>query len=270
MKTQSAALTALPRHFEDEPMPTATAPDRLLVHSALLTSLSVIDRHSEFDERNTEQWDSSIDVSGRSSRQKTTNKIRPRARILSAAAELFLRHGMARVSVEAIVRRAATNKPTLYRHFVSKDELVAEYLREAAKRVDAYWAKIDTPGSAKALDQLSSWLVEMADGLVDGWSCRLTNAAAELKEKSHPARRVIKAHNAMQRRRLARLCRRAGLRSPSMVADALLLLFDGACVMAPIRDRADLASRFVLLGEAWITAHMIRRNRDQVFWRCNS
>ena len=164
----------------------------------------------------------------------------------------------------------ATNIEAGYRHFVSKDELVAEYLREAAKRVDAYWAKIDTPGSAKALDQLSSWLVEMADGLVDGWSCRLTNAAAELKEKSHPARRVIKAHNAMQRRRLARLCRRAGLRSPSMVADALLLLFDGACVMAPIRDRADLASRFVLLGEAWITAHMIRRNRDQVFWRCNS
>ena len=42
----------------------------------------------------------------------------------------------------------------------------------------------------------------------------------------------------------------------SILADALLLLFDGVCVMAPILDRADLTSRFVLLGDAMIVAHM--------------
>ena len=49
----------------------------------------------------------------------------PRARILTAAGELFYRHGIRAVGVEAIAQAARTNKMTLYRHFPSKDELVA-------------------------------------------------------------------------------------------------------------------------------------------------
>ncbi|MBO0759600.1 MAG: TetR family transcriptional regulator, partial [Bradyrhizobiaceae bacterium] len=155
----------------------------------------------------------------------------------------------------AIVWEAATAKATLYNHFASKDELVAEYVRESAKRVDSYWKKIDTPHFATALIELNVWLAEMARGLIDGWACRLPQAAAELKEKTHPARRVIKAHNALQRRRLTRLCRAARLRNPSMLADALLLLLGGACVMAPSVGRVSLSSRFLHLAEAMVAAH---------------
>jgi AcrR family transcriptional regulator len=41
--------------------------------------------------------------------------------------------------VEAIAEAADTNKMTLYRHFASKDELVAEYLRESANGADGCW-----------------------------------------------------------------------------------------------------------------------------------
>jgi AcrR family transcriptional regulator len=41
------------------------------------------------------------------------------------------------VGVAAIAQTAASNKMTLYHHFASKDELVAEYLRESAKEADA-------------------------------------------------------------------------------------------------------------------------------------
>jgi AcrR family transcriptional regulator len=58
-------------------------------------------------------------------------KIPPRERLLAVAAELFYRHGIRAVGVEAIAEAAGTNKMTLYRHFPSKDELVAEYLRQA-------------------------------------------------------------------------------------------------------------------------------------------
>ena len=53
----------------------------------------------------------------------------PRERILIAARELFARHGVHGVGVEAVAEAAGTNKMTLYRHFESKDLLVAEYLR---------------------------------------------------------------------------------------------------------------------------------------------
>src|SRR5260370_6786928 len=57
----------------------------------------------------------------------------PRDRILAAAGELFYRHGIRAVGVEAIAEAAGTNKMTLYRHFSSKDALVAEYLRRSTK-----------------------------------------------------------------------------------------------------------------------------------------
>ncbi len=63
-------------------------------------------------------------------------RIPPRARILAVAGDLFYRHGIRAVGVEAIAEAAGTNKMTLYRHFASKDELVAEYLRQSAKLTD--------------------------------------------------------------------------------------------------------------------------------------
>jgi AcrR family transcriptional regulator len=230
-------------------------PARSPVNSTALTKLSAMDRRSELDGRDNGHFSSNINVSSESVGQQKTAKIPPRTRILSVAAELFLRHGIAGVSVEAIAKAATTAKPTLYYHFASKDELVAKYLRESAKRLDVCWAEIGPLGSAGALFQLGTWLSEMADGLVNGWACRLINAAAELKEKSHPAQRVIKAYNALQRRRLTRLCRAAELRNPSMLADALLLLFDGACIMAPSVDRNRLSIRFLLLSKAMIASH---------------
>jgi AcrR family transcriptional regulator len=210
--------------------------------------------HGPLDARETDRSQGALSAKSSSLGKPKAAKIPPRSRILSAASELFLRYGIADVSVAAIARAAGTNKPTLYNHFVSKDQLVAEYLRESANQVDSSWARLDTAGS-DALDQLRTWLAEMADGLVSGWARRLANAAVELKQRSHPARRVLKAHDALQRRRLTRLCRAAGLRCPSLLADALLLLFNGACVMAPNGGRVALSSRFVLLGEAMIAAH---------------
>src|SRR5712664_4806387 len=95
------------------------------------------------------------------------SRIPPRARILVAAGELFYRHGIRAVGVEAIAEAAGTNKMTLYRHFASKDELVAEYLRQSAKLADACWDRLEQahPGDARA--QLRAWLAEMADHLAN-------------------------------------------------------------------------------------------------------
>jgi hypothetical protein len=53
------------------------------------------------------------------------DRIPPRERILAVAADLFYRHGIRAIGVESIAEAAGTNKMTLYRHFASKDELVA-------------------------------------------------------------------------------------------------------------------------------------------------
>src|SRR6267142_4113126 len=147
------------------------------------------------------------------------DRIPPRARLLAVAGDLFYRHGIRAVGVEAIAEAARTNKMTLYRHFASKDELVAEYLRQSAKAADSCWARFAQayPGDARA--QLRAWLEEMAAHVAsnDERGCPLVNAAVELPEKGHPARRVIEEAKAAHRLRLVRLCGAAGLSEPDML-----------------------------------------------------
>ena len=83
----------------------------------------------------------------------------PRERIIAAAADLFLKHGIRGVGVEAIAEAADTNKMTLYRHFESKDELVAEWVRGLIAQKDAAWDEI----VAKNPDDPAAQLVDCSD-----------------------------------------------------------------------------------------------------------
>jgi AcrR family transcriptional regulator len=187
-------------------------------------------------------------------------RIPPRERLLAVAAELFYRHGIRAVGVEAIAEAAGTNKMTLYRHFPSKDELVAEYLRQAASEADRCWHAYERTHPGDPLAQLRAWLAEMADHLANTGErgCALANAAVELPDKAHPARRVIEDYKVALRNRLIDLCRRAGLSDPEMLADELHLLLEGARVTAQTVGADGLGARLTRMGEALIAAHMPR------------
>jgi AcrR family transcriptional regulator len=184
-------------------------------------------------------------------------EVAPRDRILAAAADLFYRQGIRAVGVEAIAEAARTNKMTLYRHFPSKDELVAEYLRQTANAADACWARFAQahPGDAGA--QLRAWLAEMAGHLAHNneRGCALANAAVELPDKTHPARRVIEEFKTAQRARLIALCSAAGLSEPERLADELYLLLEGARVTAQSIGADGLGERLQRMGEAVIAMH---------------
>jgi AcrR family transcriptional regulator len=187
----------------------------------------------------------------------------PRARILVAAGELFYRQGIRAVGVDAIAAAAGTNKMTLYRHFPSKDALVAEYLRQAACQADAETAAFVAkhPGDPRA--QLVAWLNEMAEHIsaADERGCAFANAAVELPDKKHPARRVIAEFKLAQRKRLAELCRGAGLTDPDMLADELYLLLEGAQVSAQSIDGKEIGARFRKMSEMLIASHCGEANK---------
>ncbi len=185
------------------------------------------------------------------------DKIPPRQRILAAASELFYRHGIRAVGVEAIAEAAGTNKMTLYRHFASKDELVAEYLRQGAIKANGCWAELRQKHPGNPIDQLRAW-VEMMAGHVantDERGCALANAAVELPDKDHPARAVIEEFKRRQRQELIRLCEAAGLSEPEMLADELYLLLEGARVTAQSVGADGLGARLKRMSEALIVAH---------------
>jgi AcrR family transcriptional regulator len=183
--------------------------------------------------------------------------IPPRQRILAAAGELFYRHGIRAVGVESIAEAAGTNKMTLYRHFESKDELVAEYLRQQAAKAEVFWTALEAQHPGDPLAQIRAWLAAMAAHVADcnARGCALANAAVELPEKDHPARVVIEDCKRRQRDALIRLCGTAGLSDPEMLADEFLLLIEGARVTAQSMGADGLDARLLRMSEAMIAAH---------------
>jgi AcrR family transcriptional regulator len=186
------------------------------------------------------------------------SQIPPRERILNAASDLFYRLGIRAVGVEAIAEAAGTNKMTLYRHFDSKDELVAEYLRQLAADAGRFWDDLEAahPGDPRA--QLRGWLAAMEAHVIDAdqRGCALANAAIELPGKDHPARKVIEQFKGAQRERLVALCGAIGIAEPELLADELFLLLEGARVSAQSLGPQGPASRLVRMGEALIASHL--------------
>jgi AcrR family transcriptional regulator len=154
----------------------------------------------------------------------------PRERILIAARDLFHRQGIRAVSVDEVAEAASTNKMTLYRHFESKDALVAEYIRGFGQEWEKDWAAIEAAHPNDPEAQLHAWIEEVDRCLRqgEGRGCPIANAAVEFPEKDHPARVVIEKLKAEQRRRVAGLCNEAGYVDPEQLADAIALLFEGA------------------------------------------
>ena len=180
----------------------------------------------------------------------------PRQRILQAARELFYRDGINAVSVDAIATAAGTNKMTLYRQFASKDELIAAYLGELAAEGEGVWdeARAARPGDPQAQLRYLMHRVSQFAAESTGRGCALANAAVELAERKHPARKVVEAHKRRQCERLIALCREAGYLHPDRVAEELFLLVEGARVSLQSVGPEGPGARLFALAERLLEA----------------
>jgi AcrR family transcriptional regulator len=164
--------------------------------------------------------------------KRLKQELPPRERILAAARELFYRDGIRAVGVDAVAAAAGTNKMTLYRHFSSKDALVAAYLRQLAAEGDSLWQEVRAEAPDDPQAQLVALMrrVSQFSDECSGRGCAFANAAIELAERDHPAMRIIEEHKSLGRERLVHLCQQAGYAQPGRLADELFLLIEGARV----------------------------------------
>jgi AcrR family transcriptional regulator len=154
-----------------------------------------------------------------------------RQRILDAAYRLFRQRGFGRVSMDEIAAAARLTKRTLYHHFRSKDDLLADVLRaQDALALQAFRTFGDKlSGSAEAIvaglfRDLAVW-ADRPRFLGSGFT-RLVIELADLP--GHPARAIARRHKAKLESCLAELLAESGILRAKELARVVWLLSEGA------------------------------------------
>jgi AcrR family transcriptional regulator len=157
-------------------------------------------------------------------------KPRVRDRIFETASELFYRHGIRAVGVDAIACEAGTNKMSFYRSFASKDELVSEYLRDQQREFWAWWDATLTPHAGNPRRQIEALFESHLEHVEesDCRGCALGNAAVEISDENDALSTLVREYKQQVRSKLRAMARDMGARDPEALGDALMLLMDGS------------------------------------------
>ncbi|KUL38839.1 TetR family transcriptional regulator [Streptomyces sp. NRRL F-4489] len=184
-------------------------------------------------------------------------KLPPRERILDAAEELFQREGIRQVGVQAIADKAETTKMAIYRHFETKDALVAEWLRIVAADYQAAFDRVETEYPDQPEEQILGLARFIAEGLpaISYRGCPFINSLAELPDRHHPARRVIEEHKAHQTRRLTGMCARARMPDPAQAAAEITFVLEGAQVSTQNGSIDQTGDRLMKIVEGIVDRH---------------
>jgi AcrR family transcriptional regulator len=157
-----------------------------------------------------------------------------RERILRAATRLFYGQGINATGIGELTEVAHVSKRTLYQHFEGKDELVEAYLRrfgdEHLLAREQVLARTDLSARERLLGLFD-------DDVPAGFrGCPYVNAAAEIADPGHPARRLAAEHKRAFRALLRETAREAGASDPDTLGDQLAVLFDGALTQSAVLE----------------------------------
>lgn len=168
----------------------------------------------------------------------TLDPARTRAAIAEVAARLLYERGLDGAGIAELCARAGVSKETLYRHFGTKDGLIRAVLERRSDRVvrwlrDAAGEAGDDPERqlAAVFGALGRWYAEPGFR-----GCAIVNAAVQ--HHGDPARGVAGHHLARILDLLTDIAARAGAPDPAALGQQLLILVEGANVVADQHESA--------------------------------
>lgn len=158
-------------------------------------------------------------------------------KILKSAYTLFRREGFTRISVDAIAELAGVTKRTVYYHFKSKDDIVADVLTDQHSyllRQFQDWAGSAEQTPVQLVQNLFTHLHEWAERkpfLGSGF----TRIATELADRpGHPARKAASSHKTLVEQWLAEKLAQTGHHKPESTARSIVTLIEGSMILSLI------------------------------------
>ena len=179
-----------------------------------------------------------------------------RDQLVETAVELFYKNGYHATGIERILSEAGVSKPTLYRHFQSKDDLIVAALRRWDEESRAWLhqemaRRADTPRERvlALFDALADWFQE------PGFQgCMFVNAAVEFADHDNPIHQVAADHKRIFATEFREEVAAAGVADAQEVTEQLMILMDGAIVTAHTSGHGESARRARKMAEAILAA----------------
>ncbi|MFI5693852.1 TetR/AcrR family transcriptional regulator [Kribbella sp. NPDC051586] len=172
---------------------------------------------------------------------------RTRSGILDLAGPILYQRGLDGVGIAELCATVGASKETLYRHFGSKDGLIEAVLQARSDRTirwirSAAGAAGPDPAArlTAVFDALGTWYEEP-----DFRGCALLNAAAQ-HHHAEPARTIVARHLDRYLELFTDIATDAGVADPDRVGRQLLILLEGATVVADQRGLGRAAAEDAL------------------------
>ena len=183
--------------------------------------------------------------------------------LLDVATSLFHRFGYHAVGLDRILELAEVSRPTLFKHFPSKDDLIVAALkrRDAAAREYFFSALRAHSGEVRArllhmFDMLDVWVRRS-----DFTGCLFINATAEFADHDDPIHRAARDHKDAYRAILRDVAREGGILDPEALAEQLMILADGVIVTCHVAGAQQFPQRARAAAELIIDAAMAAGDR---------
>ncbi len=157
---------------------------------------------------------------------------RTRPALLKTAGQLFYSRGVTATSVDDVAEMSGLTKPTLYRHFPSKEALIAAYLEERHEALDhelrTRLAERPAKHRPRALvEWLCDWLTRPGFN-----GCAFARTFAELLQEW--VLEKLRGRKQALLETIEQACADAEVPDPSGLARQLLLIVEGATTMAVV------------------------------------
>ena len=156
-------------------------------------------------------------------------EVTPKDKVFQTASRLFYQHGYRAIGVDTIAAESGIGKMTLYRHYPSKDDLIAAYLKDSDQ---LFWSNFEqiTKNAATAREKVLAFFRSLQDYVKSPtcYGCPFLNVATEYPETDYPGHHIALEHKQSVRARFRQLAKEAGAQKPEALADQLFLLMDGA------------------------------------------
>jgi AcrR family transcriptional regulator len=160
---------------------------------------------------------------------EASTPVKPRERILETAAKLFYANGYRAIGVDRLIAESGVAKMTFYKHFPSKDDLIAAYLEQSSSN---FWNWIDTitksqPDPRLQLEQI---FAAVANRSIQPacLGCTFMAAALEFPDLEHQAHKVALQYKKNVLAKLTQLATASHASEPEVLGAGLMMLMDGA------------------------------------------